>query len=42
MYFDYFASTKLLKYLVTVGFIINSLVMIGLFIISFSKNNTNR
>ena len=37
MYFDYFASTKLLKYLVTVGFIINSLVMVGLFIISFSK-----
>ena len=37
MYFDYFASTKLLKYLVTTGFIINSLVMVGLFIISFSK-----
>ena len=37
MYFDYFASTKLLKYLVTTGFIINSLVMVGLFIFSFSK-----
>lgn len=37
MYFDYFASTKLLRYLVTVGFIINSLVMVGLFIISFSQ-----
>jgi len=37
VYFDYFASTKLLKYLVTTGFIINSLVMVGLFVISFSK-----
>lgn len=35
--FDYFKSALVLKYLVTIGFIINSLVMVFLFIISFSE-----
>lgn len=37
LFFDYLASTSLLRYLVTIGFTINSLVTVVLFIISFSE-----
>jgi len=36
--FDYFASIPLLKHLVTLGFLINTFVMIASFIISFSNS----
>lgn len=35
---NYFAESSVLKHLVTLGFIINFLVIVGLFIISFAKN----
>lgn len=37
-YFDLFEKVTLLKQLVTIGFFFNTLVMVGLFIISFSKS----
>lgn len=37
-YFDLFEKINLLKQLVTVGFLFNTLIMVGLFVISFNKS----
>ena len=39
--FNYFAKVKLLKYLVVFGFIVNTMVCILIFIVSFSKKTSN-
>ena len=36
-FFHFFENAKLLSYLVTLGFIINTLVIIGLFVVAFAK-----
>lgn len=41
-YGHFFKEVGLLKYLVTLGFIINTLVIIGLFIIAFAKKTNKR
>lgn len=38
----FFKEVHLLKYLVTIGFIINTLVIVGLFIIAFAKKTNKR